>query len=136
MTHLETYLDVLKLLPNELQRELVLMGELDRKATAVRLEMEALQEQVIAAASGNGETTTHSSKATGGKGGGGSGGEGPTEAQLYHIRQLQQALVDLHNEKLALAKQSKDMIRGYADRLDYDMVVSGVPTLRKGWCSL
>lgn len=106
MTHLETYLDVLKLLPNELQRELVLMGELDRKATAVRQEMEAMQDIIIEAASG-GTTKVNADKKS--AMGGGANGE-PTEAQLLHLRQLQQMLVDLHNEKLALAKQSKDMV--------------------------
>ena len=130
MTHLETYLDVLKLLPNELQRELVLMGELDKKATAVRQEMEAMQEIIIEAASG-GATKANADKKN--AMGGGANGE-PTEAQLLHLRQLQQMLVDLHNEKLALAKQSKDMVVAYASRLDDDIQLFAADLPPEGEC--
>lgn len=134
MTHLETYLEVLKLLPNELQRELVLMGELDRKAAAVRMEMDAVAEHILeaaakdpaaaAAAASAAAAAPAAAAATGKKGSPPPAAvppDAPTEALLSHLRDLQQALLDLHNEKLALAKQSRDMIVSYSSRLDDDI---------------
>jgi len=122
MTHLETYLDCLKLLPNELQREFVLMGELDRRAANVQLRLDALQEHVLEAAT-KGVTAMEGKKQNSSAGANGQPVSDPSEQQLYEIRQLQGDLVDLHNEKLALARQSRDMVLGYASRLDYDMSV-------------
>jgi hypothetical protein len=105
MTHLETYLDVLKILPNEFQREFVLMGELDKKAMMVQHEMESVQASILeAAAKPDGIAPNKGGKSAGQP-------EPSVEDRLAHLRQLHQMSVDLHNEKLALAKQSRDMVR-------------------------
>lgn len=121
MTHLETYLDCLKLLPNELQREFVLMQELDRRAANIQMRLDALENHVLEAAT-KGVTAMEGKKQTHTTSSGQPVGD-PSEQQLYEIRTLQADLVDLHNEKLALARQSRDMVLGYAARLDYDIQV-------------
>lgn len=98
MTHLETYLDCLKLLPNEFQRELVLLADLDRKAALVQRELDAWQTDMLELARGDGKQPPPG------------GSEPSMEDRLRHIRELQRMTVDLHAEKLALAKQAKDMV--------------------------
>ena len=121
MTHLETYLDTLKILPNEFQREFVLMGELDKKAAMVAHEIDVVQASILELASKGGDPNASGDTKKGKNAAPALQGEPTIEDRLAHLRALHQMSVDLSNEKLALAKQSRDMIVSHAARLDDDI---------------
>jgi len=114
-THLQNFLDALEPnqgktgdgLPNDLQRNLALIGILDQKAADCQQKVDVAMTDVLRLASGV-------------KGENGQDIE-PTEAQLLNIRTLQNHAFNLTNEKIALANQAYEMIKSFSDRLDEDL---------------
>jgi len=118
MTHLETFLDTLKGLPNDFQRSFSLMHNLDRKSNKLKRKLEADTEDLLRLAN---------HKQAKGAGGTKASSEAvpsitePTLAQLDAVRQSQWELYNYSNEKIALADQASTMIKAFVTRLDEDI---------------
>jgi len=114
-THLQNFLDALEPnqgktgdgLPNDIQRNLALIGILDQKTAECQQKVDAAMAEVLRLANGvKGENSQEPE---------------PTEAQLLSVRTLQNHAFNLSNEKIALAIQVHEMIKSFADRLDDDL---------------
>jgi len=100
---LENYLDLLKPLPNDIFRNAAWIKALDRKCEDVKDDLHALQERVIRKA-GEGEAPTVQA------------------ADLKEIRKKQVEVFNLCVEKVLLTEQARDIIMGFRDRLDEDIL--------------
>lgn len=117
MTHLETFLDCLKSLPNDYQRTFSQIHDLDSKSNKLKRKLQTDQNKLLAMANnkvaktgGKGSAAVPSSHAT-----------EPTLAQLGDVRNNQWELYNYANEKIALADQAQSMIKAFVTRLDEDI---------------
>jgi len=114
-THLQNFLDALEPnqgktgdgLPNDLQRNLALIGILDQKTAECQQKIDTAMTEVLRLASGVKSETGQDIE--------------PSEAQLLAIRTLQNHAYNLSNEKIALAIQAHEMIKSFSDRLEDDL---------------
>jgi hypothetical protein len=100
MSHLETYLDNVKLLPNDLQRYATLMYELDRKCAEANRELISREENFLAQANKE---------------------EVPNLDDLQVIRSVQHQLSVYCLERSALCSETYSIITSYLNRLDEDL---------------
>jgi hypothetical protein len=101
-TYLENILDIIRVLPNDLQRNMNLIGRLDRMASETQTKLEQAQEEVLR------QATSRKGKAE------------PDIALLEQVRSLQTALHALHVEKLAVAQIVERVAREFCERIEFD----------------
>jgi len=120
MTHLETFLDCLKGLPNDFQRTFSHIHMLDSKSNKLKRKLHSEQDKLLAMANHK-----HAKGASGGKVTSGAVPAGhatePTLTQLGEVRDKQWELYNYANEKIALADQAQTMIKAFVTRLDEDI---------------
>lgn len=120
MTHLETFLDCLKGLPNDLQRTFTLMNDLDKKSGRLKRKLNHDEEELLRCANHKQAKGTGGAKVSTGAVPG-THVTVPTLQQLKSVRHKQWQLYNYANEKIALADQSAAMIKSFVTRLDEDL---------------
>ena len=117
MTHLETYLDCLKLLPGDLARDMSLLSSLDASLLSGQQSLRLQQQQLL-------EAFTNRRAALEPPPPPSSSPPPPWLSQLSAVRALEAELHLLCEEKVALALQVKEGLLSYAHRLDDETALS------------
>eukprot|EP01006_Ploeotia_vitrea_P016548 TRINITY_DN47271_c0_g1_i2.p2 TRINITY_DN47271_c0_g1~~TRINITY_DN47271_c0_g1_i2.p2 ORF type:complete len:218 (+),score=112.21 TRINITY_DN47271_c0_g1_i2:24-656(+) len=102
-TFLENFLDSIKTLPNDFQRILLLIGEVDAKTQVLDVELRSAQEEVLKIANSR------------------KGKQEVPVDKLKLVRSKQAELNSLLLEKEALAEQARVYIGSYRSRLERDL---------------